>query len=84
MNKKRASDAPDSNRDGGDCGNDFFNRYLRMDTRGTTISRQGHSRRSDAGHLREYGFQPSFEASGPMIDRFASLFVSVPGADGSG
>ncbi len=45
---------------------------------------QGRSRASKAGHLGEFGFQPSVEASGLMIDRFASFVASVPRADVSG
>ncbi len=62
----------------------FFKGSLRMTDRGTSISPLGRGRRSEARHLRKLGFQPSFEASGFMIDRFASLFASVRGADGSG
>ncbi len=84
MSKGRASHALGSNRDGADYGHDFFKRSLRMHTWGTTIRCQGRSRASEAGHLREFGFQPSFEASGLMIDRFARFFSSVPRADVSG
>jgi len=49
-----------------------------MRARGTTISRQGRSRASEADHQGEFGFQPSFEASSLMIDRFATFVASVP------
>lgn len=84
MSKGRASHALGSNRDGADYGHDFFKRSLRMHTWGTTIRCQGRSRASEAGHLREFGFQPSFEASSLMIDHCASFFASVPRADVSG
>jgi len=62
----------------------IFKRPLQSHIRGTTISRQGRSRASEAGHLGKFGFQRSVEASRLMIDSFASLLASGRSADGRG
>ena len=74
MSKGGASHVLGSNRDGADCDNDFFKRYLRSHTRDATVCRQGRSRASEAGHLREVGFQSNRRRSLAQFSCFHFLF----------